>query len=160
MKRLTILLAILLGFTSILLASDGCCQHLSPDQFKEKQKAFIIEKAELTAGEAEKFFPVYFELQEKKKELTNSSFKLMQQSRDKEMTDAEYEETILKIYDLRIQSDKIEKDYYQKFKEILSPKKIFMVLRADTRFHRELVREVNHHIKKGENRNREMRKKP
>ena len=48
MKRLIILLFIICGFTPLLWAMDGCNQQrLSPEEFRAKQKAFIIEKAGL-----------------------------------------------------------------------------------------------------------------
>ena len=44
MKRLIILLFIICGFTPLLWAMDGCNQQrLSPEEFRAKQKAFIIE---------------------------------------------------------------------------------------------------------------------
>lgn len=142
MKRLIILLFILIGGTALSFAYDGCHQHLSPDEFRTKQKAFISEKAELTDKEAEKFFPIYFELQDKKKELSDKAWKLMRKSKDEKLTDAQYEEILLKVYDLRIKSDELEKNYYARFKKVLSPKKIYYVQRAEMRFHREILKGV------------------
>ena len=46
MKRLIILLFIICGFSPLIWAVDGCNQErLSPEEFRAKQKAFIIEKA-------------------------------------------------------------------------------------------------------------------
>lgn len=140
MKKLLTILFVFIGGTALSFAYEGYNQHLSPDEFKTKQKAFITEKADLTQAEADKFFPIYFELQEKKKTLNDKAWKLMRKGKDEKMTDAEYEKVILQVYDLRIESDQLDKSYYTKFKKILSPKKIFMVQRAETRFHRELLK--------------------
>lgn len=140
MKRLLILLFILVGGTTLSFAYDGYHQHLSPEEFKAKQKAFILEKAGLTSEEADKFFPLYFELQSKKKEINDKAWNLLRKGKDDKMTDAQYEEIILKVYDLRIESDKLDKTYYAKYKKVLSPKKIFMVQRAESRFHREMLK--------------------
>ena len=44
MKRLIILLFIICGFSPLIWAVDGCNQErLSPEEFRAKQKAFIIE---------------------------------------------------------------------------------------------------------------------
>lgn len=51
----------------VLRAADGCNQRLSPAEFRARQKAYITEKAGLTKEEAARFFPLYFELQDKKK---------------------------------------------------------------------------------------------
>ena len=144
MKRLIILLFIICGFTPLLWAMDGCNQQrLSPEEFRAKQKAFIIEKAGLNKEEAAKFFPVYFELQDKKKALNDKAWGLLRKGKDDKTTEAEYAEILKGVYDARSASDKLERDYYEKFKKILSNKKIYMVQKAEMRFHRELLKSAN-----------------
>ena len=143
MKRLIILLFIICGFTPLLWAMDGCNQQrLSPEEFRAKQKAFIIEKAGLNK-EAAKFFPVYFELQDKKKALNDKAWGLLRKGKDDKTTEAQYAEILKGVYDARSASDKLERDYYEKFKKILSNKKIYMVQKAEMRFHRELLKSAN-----------------
>ena len=48
MKKLIALVVLLCGFMPVLWAADGCDQHLSREDFRNKQKAFIIEQAGLT----------------------------------------------------------------------------------------------------------------
>ena len=144
MKRLIILLFIICGFTPLLWAMDGCNQQrLSPEEFRAKQKAFIIEKAGLNKEEAAKFFPVYFELQDKKKALNDKAWGLLRKRKDDKTTEAQYAEILKGVYDARSASDKLERDYYEKFKKILSNKKIYMVQKAEMRFHRELLKSAN-----------------
>ena len=144
MKRLIILLFIICGFTPLLWAMDGCNQQrLSPEEFRAKQKAFIIEKAGLNKEEAAKFFPVYFELQDKKKALNDKAWVLLRKGKDDKTTEAQYAEILKGVYDARSASDKLERDYYEKFKKILSNKKIYMVQKAEMRFHRELLKSAN-----------------
>ena len=141
MKRLIILLFIICGFTPLLWAMDGCNQQrLSPEEFRAKQKAFIIEKAGLNKEEAAKFFPVYFELQDKKKALNDKAWGLLRKGKDDKTTEAQYAEILKGVYDARSASDKLERDYYEKFKKILSNKKIYMVQKAEMRFPRELLK--------------------
>ena len=144
MKRLIILLFIICGFTPLLWAMDGCNQQrLSPEEFRAKQKEFIIEKAGLNKEEAAKFFPVYFELQDKKKALNDKAWGLLRKGKDDKTTEAQYAEILKGVYDARSASDKLERDYYEKFKKILSNKKIYMVQKAEMRFHRELLKSAN-----------------
>ena len=144
MKRLIILLFIICGFTPLLWAMDGCNQQrLSPEEFRAKQKAFIIEKAGLNKEEAAKFFPVYFELQDKKKALNDKAWGLLRKGKDDKTTEAQYAEILKGVYDARSASDKLERDYYEKFEKILSNKKIYMVQKAEMRFHRELLKSAN-----------------
>lgn len=143
MKKWIILLLIVLSFTPLARAMDGCNQHLSRDEFRAKQKAFIMDRAELTKEEAAKFFPIYFELQDKKKELSDKVWELLRKGKSSDLTDAQYNDILVRVYDSRIASDKLEKAYYERFKKILSSKQLFMVQKAEMRFHRELLKGVN-----------------
>ena len=128
MKKVIALVVLLCGFMPVLWAADGCDQHLSREEFRAKQKAFIIEQAGLSKQEAAKFFPVYFELQDKKKKLNDESWDLMRKGKDANN---------------RIAADQLDKTYLSKFKKILSSKKIFLVQRAEMRFHREMIKGMN-----------------
>ena len=141
MKKLIILLIIVCGFTPALRAVGSPNQHLSPKEFRAKQQAFITEKAGLTQEEAAKFFPVYFELQDRKKQLNDEAWKLLRSGKDEKTTDTQYGEILEGVYDARIASDRLDKTYFEKFKKILC-KKIYLVQRAEMRFHRELLKGV------------------
>ena len=94
MKKLIILLIIVCGFTPALRAMGSPNQHLSPKEFRAKQQAFITEKAGLTQEEAAKFFPVYFELQDRKKQLNDEAWKLLRSGKDEKTTDTQYGEIL------------------------------------------------------------------
>ena len=91
MKKVIALVVLLCGFMPVLWAADGCDQHLSREEFRAKQKAFINEK----------------------------------------------------VANNRIAADQLDKTYLSKFKKILSSKKIFLVQRAEMRFHREMIKGMN-----------------
>lgn len=116
---------------------------MSPEEFRAKQKVYITEKAELTKEEAAKFFPVYFELLDRKKQLNDEAWKLIRDGKNENTTEAKYGEILDGIYDARIASDRLDKTYLEKFKKILSYKKIYLVQKAEMRFHRELLKDVN-----------------
>jgi hypothetical protein len=137
----------LCGFMPLLWAADGCDQHLSREEFRTKQKAYIIEQAKLTKEEAAKFFPIYFELQDKKKKLNDESWNLMRKGKDDKTTEAQYKEINEKIAENRIAADQLDRTYLGKFNKILSSKKIFLVQRAEMRFHREMIKGMH---RKGE----------
>ena len=48
------------------------------------------------------------------------------------------------VYDARIASDRLDKTYFEKFKKILSAKKLYLVQKAEMRFHRELLKGMRH----------------
>lgn len=63
MKKLFYILALFIGFCSSVYAQKA---KLSKEEFRNIQEKFITEKANLTTKEAKQFFPLYFELQDKK----------------------------------------------------------------------------------------------
>ena len=144
MKKLIVLFIVMCSFIPLSWAMDGCNQHLSPDEFRAKQKAYITEKAGLTKEEAAKFFPVYFELQDRKKQLNDEAWNLLRKGKDEKTTEAQYNEILEGVYDARIATNRLEKTYYEKFKKILSNKKIYLVQRAEMRFNRELLKGMHH----------------
>lgn len=140
MKKLIVLFVIMCSIAPLLWAVDGCNQHLSPVEFRAKQKAYIIEKAGLTKEEAAKFFPLYFELQNKKKELNDKAWGLIRQGKDENTTEAQYDAIMEGVYDSRIATDRLDKTYFVKFRKILSAKKLYLVQKAEMRFHRDLLK--------------------
>ena len=150
MRKLIVLFVVLCGSLSLLRAADGCNQHLTQAEFRAKQQAFIMEKAELTQEEAAKFFPLYFELQDRKKQLNDEAWKLMHQGKNENTTESQYEEIMTGVYDARIASDRLEFTYFEKFKKILPCRKIYLVQRAEMRFHRDLLRQMKVKGKQGD----------
>ncbi len=142
MKKLFVLCVMVCGLVSFVQATNGCEQRLTKDEFRAKQQAFITDAAGLSSEEAAKFFPLYFELQDKKKVLNDKLWDLMRQGKNEDTSEAQYEEILEGIYDARIASERLEKTYFEKFKRLLSCKKIYLVQRAEMRFHRELLKDM------------------
>lgn len=140
MKRILLVLAVCL-YGAMSYAGIDLNQHLNPEEFKAKQRAFLTEKAALTTAEADKFFPIFFELDSRKRSLNDQIWKLLRSGDKEKMTDAQYEEMLLKVYDLRIESSALDKQYYEKFRAILPPAKIYKVQRAEAKFHREMLKD-------------------
>ena len=140
MKRLSILIISILSFSYLLWANDDNRPRLTQEEFRARQQSFITERAGLTPEEAAKFFPLYFELQDRKKELNGEAWKLMRKGKEKETTEEQYGEIMEAVQDTRIESDKMEKEYLKKFQKILSNKKIYLIQRAEMGFHRELLK--------------------
>ena len=132
-------------------ATDICQQRLTKEEIKARQQAFITEQAHLTAREAEAVFPLYFDLQERKRELNDEVWNLLKKGHGKEVNEKKYEEILEGVYDTRMAIDRLEKSYFEKFKKVLSFKKIYMVQRAEMRFHREVLKNFGEE-KRGEKR--------
>lgn len=139
-KKLTVCLiaALLVGLS--VQAQEKNKQGFTKEEFRQKQEQYLTQKAELTKEEAERFFPMYFELQDRKKELSDKAWAKARKNKDVQMTEADYEAIIDGLVKARMASDQLDWDYLQKFKEILSAKKIYKLQRAEMKFHRDLMK--------------------
>lgn len=115
-------------------------QRMTPQDFQNKQKEFIVQHAELTPEESDAFFPLYFELQNKKHEANRNVWKKARAVRPHERTEAECNEIIDALADVKIECATLEKEYLMKFKKILPAKKLMRVQMAEDRFQRELLK--------------------
>lgn len=150
MKKVHIIILFLLGFSFTVLAGNHCPMQgprMSHQEFMKKKEAFLTEKAELTSEEAQAFFPVYKELNRKKRELNSKAWHLTKEANTQELTEKEYEEIASQIYDLRIETAELDKIYFEKFKQILPCKKIFKLQQAELKFHKSLVRDMRNSSK-------------
>lgn len=143
-RLIMVLAAFTICLTSAMGTSDDKKERLSHNEFKQKHQSYICQQAKLTPEEATAFFPIYDECQEKKKNLNSQIWKLRKEARGKELTEQEYQLMLEEIAKLRIQIDELERDYLPLYHKVLSYKKIFDVQGAESRFHREMLKEMNH----------------
>ena len=130
-------------FSNSLLYAQSKSNHISREDFKNRQKEYFIKKVELTPTEAEKFFPIYFELQDKKAEYNKEVWNNIRKGNQKNVTDSEYAKISEDIIKTKITIDKLELEYLEKYKKVLSPKKIYNIQRAEMRFHRDLIKDLH-----------------
>jgi hypothetical protein len=142
-SRIVILFMLCLFVAPFLRATDGCDQYISPDEFRNRQKVFIEQKAELTKQESDKFFPIYFEYQNNKKELNDQIIQLVHRGKKEEISETQYKEIIEEVQKLRVAQNDLDEVYYERFQKVLSYRKIFLVRKAEMYFHRELLKDIN-----------------
>lgn len=131
----------------ILLACTFCLSGLAQKrdkstviEFRLKKQTYMAQKAGLTEEESQKFFPLYFEFQDKKKEINKQAWSIAKKGKAPETTDQEYEEIIDNFFDNQEAIIELEKEYIKKYREILSDKKIYMVYWAEIKFSRNMMK--------------------
>lgn len=134
------MLLIVLCISTYVQAQEKKKPGFSKEEFRARQESYLTEKAELTKEEAAKFFPVYFELQDRKKAINDQGWKQIRKGKDPNTTEAEYEQITESLIRTRIEADKLDLEYLQKFKQVLSAKKIFKVQHAEMKFHRDILK--------------------
>ena len=141
-RYLTTLLVGLVCLSAVAQGQRPERPRMTPEEYQAKQKEFIIKQAELTEEESTAFFPLYFELQNKKHEINGRVWKKARAVHPNERTEAEYNEMIDALADVKIECATLEKEYLIKFKSILPAKKLMRVQMAEDRFQRELLKGI------------------
>lgn len=116
--------------------------HFSPEEFQAKQRTYITEKAELSPEEADAFFPLFFELQKKKFDLERNARKDFRKQPGEKMTEEECRRFVYNMADVKIEVAKLEREYTDKYLEVLPPCKVRRVQQAETSFQRDLMKKM------------------
>ena len=116
--------------------------RMTPEEFQNNQKEFIAHYAELTEEESTAFFPLYYELQDKKHQANARVWKKARAVKPQERSEEVCNEMIEALADVKIECATLEKEYLQKFKKILPAKKLMRVQMAEDRFQREILRSM------------------
>ena len=136
MKRYTVILFSML-LTLMVSAQDQ--KKFSPEKFQAQMEQFIAKEAGLTADESAKFFPIYREMQQKQRAVFG---KMREEGRVKPTDDASCKRLVQKRDEVELELKKIQQTYHNKFFTVLSPSKVFDVLRAEEKFHRQAFRNM------------------
>lgn len=124
--------------------------------FKEMQQLkhdYLVKELNLSREQQTKFFPLYDQMENEKKKLfdqTRAMEKSVAEKGDK-ATDLELEKASDAIVEMKSRESAIEKKYYCRFKQILTPRQIFKLHDAERKFQRQMVKE--HHKKKNQKNN-------
>lgn len=138
MKR-HILFILIIGVCLSLHAQqkkDKC----SEEEFRAKKEAYLCKQAGLTKEEAEKFFPVYYELQQQKREINGTAWNNAKKGKDSQATEEEYKDIIEGFIEAEEKKNELDKEYFKKYRQVLSCKKIYLILRAEIKFHRNMLK--------------------
>ncbi len=140
MKKQTIILMVMLVVSLSSMAQGHGGNRFSPERFQADLEQFITEKACLTPQEAAKFFPIYKEMQSKQRVIFEQQRKMghLKPADEKGCAKAIRQRD---EYDLELK--RIQQNYHQKFLSVLSASKLYDVLIAEDRFHRQMLRGWN-----------------
>ena len=134
------LFSILILFTCFCTYTQAQKNKLSKEEFRARQEAFITENAQLTPKEAKEFFPLYFELQDKKSAHNREAWQEMRKGKQPNLSEEEYARIIETVIQTRITVDQLDLEYIRKYKKFLSAKKIYDIQRAEMKLHRHLLK--------------------
>jgi hypothetical protein len=133
-KKYCLLLAVMM----IATLTNAQEKKFSPEQFDAELQKFITWDAKLTPEEAAKFFPLYWEMQKKQRELYA---KQQQIARNKPADDKGCRQIIKERDEIELDMKRVQLDYHNKFMNVLSPSKVYDALRSENKFHRHKMKQ-------------------
>jgi Spy/CpxP family protein refolding chaperone len=142
----------LLSLSLLLLASNlAFAQHPDHDdedidgpngeKIEALRAAYITQQLALTTSESQTFWPLYNEMRDKEKAMRKAARPNLKKKVG-ELTEAEADELINKHLDLETQIANLHREYYAKFKKVLSAKKLVKLPMAEREFKRTLLEKV------------------
>ena len=146
MKKIIIALSLIVLATCNISAQNNSHKEnprkFSHEQFRAKQKSHIIEKANLTPEEADAFFPLFFELQKEKFRIEREARSKVIKERGQKLTDEQWKELLSNTADAKISIAKLEKEYITKYLQVVSPKKLIDIQRAEHTFQSYMIKSM------------------
>jgi hypothetical protein len=130
--------------------------QFSAAEYWKQQKAFFTEKAGLTEEESNAFFPLYNELQQKKRELSRETRRFMREAAAQGASEEQSLKAIEAQAEANIKIAELEKEYLKKFKEVLPASKILKVQNAEEQFNSQILKDIQqsrgHQFQQGQQR--------
>ena len=149
MKRiLTIIALIAAGFTYAQPDDGGDGSNKSKkEQRKERIKAakigFISTELELTSEEAEKFWPIYNDMEDKMEALHKEKKSSLKKLKNfDELNEDEAYELVESIFEIEEKENKLKREYLGKFASAVGKKKAAKLYLAEEKFKRELLKKL------------------
>ena len=121
------------------------------ERIQSQKIAFISTKLNLSVEEAQEFWPVYNEFNNKRRALKK-------EKKSKEditaMSESEAEKFLDQMITTREKDLDLQKEYLLKFKEILPSKKVVHLLKLENRFKKEIIQDIEKRLKHRRNTNK------
>lgn len=145
MKRIiaiNIILIVVAATTNLMAQPDDDKHKNRWEQFRAEKIAFLTSELELTPAEAQKFWPVYNQLEKERWEAQKHRRELEEEVRDAEETMSDRK--IVQLTRDYAGSMKKEADmlveYNEKFLEILPPSKVLKLYKAENEFRFQMIK--------------------
>jgi hypothetical protein len=135
-RFITAVLFSLFIFTGAGFAQEETDMQDRKENIETMKIAFITKKLDLTPQEAQKFWPVYNQYNDKAKELRKKRRQDNRETRMNfdELSDKEIEQAIDNDMTYRQKELDLQKEYHEKFKAVLPVKKVAKLYAAEEQF--------------------------
>lgn len=138
---------VFIGLVVIILLPSASLIAQNPQNIEKLNAykiAFFTRKMNLTSAEAEKFWPVYNDFQNKRNSIQQVRMSLNRKINQNELNLSEKEliEAGDQLISFQVQEAALAQEYHRKFKEILSPIKVIRLYQAENQYRLMLLNEL------------------
>ncbi|MEX0288594.1 MAG: hypothetical protein AB3N14_05745 [Flavobacteriaceae bacterium] len=139
---------VLLLLTTMVTYSQ---QRPGREKIKTLKVAFITERLNLSSKEAQTFWPVYNEHEEKIAAMQQRERKeIRSKMRDfNSLSESEARSLLNQLIELQTEKHQLNIAYIKKMSDIISPKKTFLLIKAEEDFKKRLLRQIQQRRKAG-----------
>lgn len=132
----------------LLIAADGFAQpkQKPSDRIDAMKVAFITKRLELTSDEAEKFWPIYNDYQDKRDALREELLRAKRKVKNGDpnvLTDADYEAYLQAETTYQQKDADLQKDFLNRLRKVLPKRKVALLLIAEEDFKKELLKRMS-----------------
>ena len=147
-----------------LFCMTGTAQNKSDDdrkkqreehwkEYMQSKRNYLIKETGMSQKESDEFFPLYEEMLKKKFEVQRNMRKKMRaiENSKEKISDEVYLSAAKAIDESKYTEGQIDKEYFEKFKKILPPKKLYKYEKAELDFFKDALNKnqrPQHHQKK------------
>lgn len=142
MKKIILIIGIIVWNFS-LFAQIKPLSEEKRKEFEAQKVAFFTQEMKLTPEEASKFWPLYNEMQTKIRTEGDKVKSVIRNQKIKEPSEKQALESINTILDTETKMQAIKKEYYQKIIQVLSAKKLWLMMKAERDFHHQLWKKLD-----------------
>ena len=121
--------------TTVAVAQPG--KGKGRERVEAAKVSFLTEKMSLTPEQAQKFWPLYNEMDDKRRELKRKS-RVFRDEDLESLSDAQLKQGLKDMMDFRQKELDLEKAYQDKFLTVISPRLLASLYRSEKEFMRKL----------------------
>lgn len=119
-------------YTSALSAQN---KKMNMADYEKRKMEFVQKEAGLTKAEADKYFPLNNELNQKKFDLHKRHRDKVQRIKDNSnISNEEYRRLLENDVDIKLKEAALDKEYAPKFERVLTPEKLYRAQEAERSF--------------------------
>ncbi|GGF25176.1 hypothetical protein [Hymenobacter cavernae] len=139
--RNTLILLLLLTGTLRVQAQQSAERQERMNRIENAKIAFLTDKLSLTQEQAQRFWPVYNEFTDKRRDLGQKQ-KQLRSTKVESLNDQQIRDLLKQNTTLRQNEVNLEKEYYDKFQKVLSVRQTGQLLVAEREFTREILQKL------------------